>query len=56
MIYIYYITYIDNMVTYVLAIRDNKLAVGDDNDVLSEVAREGHMQECLENLRGWASR
>ncbi len=39
MIYICYIIYWDNIATCVLAIRDNKLTMGDDNDMLLEVAK-----------------
>ena len=38
MIYICYIIYWDNVATCVLAVGDNKLTVGDDNDTSSEVA------------------
>ena len=34
MIYICYITYADNMVTFVLTVGDDELAVGDNDDVL----------------------
>jgi hypothetical protein len=39
MIYICYIIYWDYMVTYMLTVGDNELAVGDDDNALSEVAK-----------------
>ena len=41
MIYICYIIYRDYLVTYVLTVGDNELAVGDDNNASSEVAKRG---------------
>jgi hypothetical protein len=38
MVYICYIIYRDYVVTSVLAVGDNELAVGDDDDASSEVA------------------
>ena len=46
MIYICYITYADNVVTFVLTVGDDELTVGDDDDASSEVAGEGHVWEC----------
>jgi hypothetical protein len=45
MIYICYITYVDNVVTFVLA-------VGDDDDALSEVARGRAHVGVLDSSRG----
>ena len=43
------------MVTYMLTVGDNELAVGDDDDTLSEVAEgEAHVG-VLGNSRGWAT-
>jgi hypothetical protein len=52
MVYIYYITYRDYMIMCVLAMGDDEVAMGDDNDASSEVAGEGHAWECLESSRG----
>ena len=41
MIYICYIIYWDNVATCVLAVGDDELAVGDDDDTSSEVAEGG---------------
>ena len=46
MIYICCIIYWDYVVTYVLTVRDDELAVGDSDDRLLEVANGGHMWEC----------
>ena len=40
----------------VLTVGDDKLTVGDNDDILSEAARDGHMRECPGNLCGQASR
>jgi len=41
MIYICYIIYWDNVATCVLAVGDDELTVGDNDDTLSEVAEGG---------------
>ena len=46
MIYICYIIYRNYLVTYVLAVGDSELAVGDDDDASSGVAEARHMQEA----------
>jgi hypothetical protein len=46
MIYICYIKYRNYLVTYVLAVRDGELTVGDDDDMSSGVAEVQHMQEA----------
>ncbi len=52
---LYNTVYRDYVVTCMLTIGDDKLAMEDNNASL-EVAREGHMQECLVNSHRWASR
>jgi len=39
----------------VLTVGDDKLAVGDDDDVLLEVAKGGAHAEVLGNSRRWAT-
>ena len=46
MIYICYIIYRDYLVTYMLAVGDSKLAVGDDDNTSSGVAEVRHVQEA----------
>jgi hypothetical protein len=52
MIYICYIIYRDYVITCVLAVGDDELAVGDDDDASSGVAAGRHVQEVSENSRG----
>jgi hypothetical protein len=52
MIYICYIIYRDYVITCVLAVGDDELAVGDDDDALSGVAAGRHVQEVSENSCG----
>jgi hypothetical protein len=55
MIYICCIIYWDYVVTYMLTVGDNELAVGDDDHTLLEVAEgEAHVG-VLGNSRGWAT-
>jgi hypothetical protein len=56
MVYICYIIYSDYVMMCVLAVGDDELAVGDDDDASSEAAGEGHVRECPGNSRGCASR
>ena len=49
MIYICYITYVDNVVTFMLA-------VGDDDDASSEVARGRACVGVPDSSHGWANR
>ncbi len=46
MIYICYIIYRDYLVTYMLAVGDSELTVGDDDDALLGVAKVRHVQEA----------
>jgi hypothetical protein len=55
MIYICYIIYRDYVITCVLTIGDDELAVGDDDDASSGVAAGRHVQEVSENSRGGTS-
>jgi hypothetical protein len=48
MIYICYITYVDNVVTFVLTVRD-------DDDALLEVARERAHVGVPDSSCGWAN-
>ena len=48
--------YRDYVIMCMLTIGDDELTVGDNDDVLLEAARDGHMRECPENSYGWASR
>ncbi len=50
MIYICYIIYKHYVITSVLTVGDNELAVRDDDNTLSEVAEGGHVQEVSEKL------
>ena len=52
MIYICYIIYWDNVATCVLAVGDDELAVGDDDDASSEVARGRARVGVPDNSRG----
>ena len=51
--YICYIIYMDYVVICVLAVGDNKLAVGDNNNALPGVAMGRHVQKVSENSCGW---
>ena len=55
MIYICYIIYKHYVITCVLAVGDDELAVR-DNDDASGVAEGRHVRECPGNSRGWATR
>jgi hypothetical protein len=55
MIYIYCIIYWDYVVTYVLTVGDNELTVGDDDNVLLEVAKGEACVGVPGNLRRWAT-
>ncbi len=55
MIYIYYIMYRDYVIMCVLTVGDDELAMGDNNNMLSEAAGDGHVWECLGNSHRWAS-
>jgi hypothetical protein len=55
MIYICCIIYWDYVVTYVLTVGDNELAVRDDDDMLSEVAKGEACVGVPGNSRGWAT-
>jgi hypothetical protein len=52
MIYICYIIYRDYVITCMLTVGDNELAVGDNDNVSSGVAAGRHMQEVSENSCG----
>jgi hypothetical protein len=52
MIYICYIIYKHYVMTSMLAVGDNELAVRDDDDASSEAAGGGHVQEVSEKSRG----
>jgi hypothetical protein len=56
MIYICYIIYRDYVITCMLAVGDDKLAVGDDDDVSSEVAGGRACVGVPDSSRGWANR
>ena len=55
MIYIYYIIYKHYVITSVLAVVDDKLAMRDNDDSSSEVAKGGHVQEVSEKSCGRTS-
>jgi hypothetical protein len=55
MIYICHIIYWDYVVIYVLTVGDDELAVGDDDDALSEVAEGEARVGVLGNSHGWAT-
>jgi hypothetical protein len=55
MVYICYIIYRDYVMMCVLAVGDDELAVGDDDDASSGVAVGRHVQEVSENSRGRTS-
>ncbi len=52
MVYICYIIYRDYVIICVLAVRDDELAVGDNNNAFSGVAIGRHVQEVSENSCG----
>ena len=60
MIYICYIIYRDYLVTYMLAVGDSKLAVGDDDNTSSGVAEVRHVQEarnsCVDEPVAWSGK
>jgi hypothetical protein len=55
MVYISYIIYRDYVIICVLAVGDNELAMGDDDDASSGVAVGRHVHEVSENSRGGTS-
>jgi hypothetical protein len=55
MVYISYIIYRDYVIICVLAVGDDELAVGDDDDASSGVAVGRHVHEVSENSRGGTS-
>ena len=56
MIYICHIIYWDYVVTYMLTVGDDELAVGDDDNALSEVAEGEARVGVPGNSCGWATR
>jgi hypothetical protein len=56
MVYICYIIYLDYVILCMLAVGDNELAVGDNDNASSEAAGDRHVRECPGNSCGWASR
>ena len=56
MVYICYIIYSDYMMMCVLAVGDDELAVGDDDDTSWRLPGEGHVQGCPGNSCGRAGR
>jgi hypothetical protein len=55
MIYICYIIYKHYVITYVLAVGDDELAMRDNDDASSGVAEGRHVQEVSEGSRGRTS-